>query len=635
YKVSVPEEQTISVHGQNRKFYPYKWEGSGVNYEDAKSMETGVVFNASNAVAKAVLKGELLSNTEDAIKNNSQRKTIKTAEGDYLLLYESMDGVWLHSKPLNSPSVEFLIDINSKNPSIDYLGNSIAIVYEKTESNQLKLCYKILSSLTLEIEYEIQFTINTSSSYWGNAKPVIVIGSINQHLIVFKPNTNSGLKYYLRSKSQNNIWEWSPEYQVENTDMNTANWSIARGYVEQYHFAFQQGESAIYYMHADPKSHNELRFCSLNNLSTGSGYQYNRYPSVIVMDDNYARVTWQGTRYEEEEAEWGKIKKEENNNSEKSTETKRVVFRSSDYNYFWSFGNNTGKPNINRHSVGYAFAWSENSGSSVKAVNNTLNLANIKTLTGLKGEGVQMTNGSSINDMYAVSLNTTIAPYYFMKSNSLGSYDLSKEKALSISSGREGVVYNEGAEFYYAIGDIKLNGNNIDFVEIPDSVKSLNLSSINEYLKSQTISVDNTSQLLYSVQYGITDSASTKNYLQSGNSITFGVELVDAVTNNVLGRYDEVTFDENNMYSYDKQGYEVSLEGIGTNREVYLRLSTLSNDETSGYSLTQRYSDETILGKTHTRKINYTGTEKPTEYALYQNYPNPFNPVTTITYQIP
>ncbi|MBX2977489.1 MAG: hypothetical protein KF721_15285 [Ignavibacteriaceae bacterium] len=162
YKVSVPEEQTISVHGQNRKFYPYKWEGSGVNYEDAKSMETGVVFNASNAVAKAVLKGELLSNTEDAITNNSQRKTIKTAEGDYLLLYESMDGVWLHSKPLNSPSVEFLIDINSKNPSIDYLGNSIAIVYEKTESNQLKLCYKLLSSLTLEIEYETQFTINTS-----------------------------------------------------------------------------------------------------------------------------------------------------------------------------------------------------------------------------------------------------------------------------------------------------------------------------------------------------------------------------------------------------------------------------------------------------------------------------------------
>ncbi|MBX2976728.1 MAG: T9SS type A sorting domain-containing protein [Ignavibacteriaceae bacterium] len=89
------------------------------------------------------------------------------------------------------------------------------------------------------------------------------------------------------------------------------------------------------------------------------------------------------------------------------------------------------------------------------------------------------------------------------------------------------------------------------------------------------------------------------------------------------------------MFNYDKQGYEVSLEGIGTNREVYLRLSTLSNDETSGYSLTQRYSDETILGKTHTKKINYTGTEKPTEYALYQNYPNPFNPTTTITYQIP
>ncbi|MDP2303669.1 MAG: T9SS type A sorting domain-containing protein [Ignavibacteria bacterium] len=235
--------------------------------------------------------------------------------------------------------------------------------------------------------------------------------------------------------------------------------------------------------------------------------------------------------------------------------------------------------------------------------------------------------------MYAISLNTTIAPYYFMKSNSLNTF--SKPNLLTISSGREGVVYNDGAEFYYAIGDIKLNGNNIDFVEIPDSVKSLNLSAINEYLRSQTMSVDNAGQLLYSVQYGMIDSASTMNYLQTGKTITFGVELVDAITNNVLGRYDEVTFDENNMFNYDKQGYEVSLEGIGTNREVYLRLSTTSNDETSGYSLTQRYSDETILGKTHTKKINYTGTEKPTEYALFQNYPNPFNPMTTITYQIP
>lgn len=89
YKVGVPLEQTITIHGQNRKFYPYYWTGNGVQYKNADDNQTAVVFTQPNATAIAVLKGQLMSNDQNGISSNSQRKIVRTENGIFHIVYES------------------------------------------------------------------------------------------------------------------------------------------------------------------------------------------------------------------------------------------------------------------------------------------------------------------------------------------------------------------------------------------------------------------------------------------------------------------------------------------------------------------------------------------------------------------
>ena len=74
YSVGSPTEQTITVNGQSRKFFPYRWGGTGVTIQDDDAGETGIVFTTSNAVATGVLKGQLMSSSTTGISSNSQRK---------------------------------------------------------------------------------------------------------------------------------------------------------------------------------------------------------------------------------------------------------------------------------------------------------------------------------------------------------------------------------------------------------------------------------------------------------------------------------------------------------------------------------------------------------------------------------
>lgn len=83
YKVGMPTEQTISVNGQQRKFFPYKWTGTDVNFQNEYHRQTGVVFTSSNAEATAILKGQLMSNEQNGISSASQRKSFLIVTSPY------------------------------------------------------------------------------------------------------------------------------------------------------------------------------------------------------------------------------------------------------------------------------------------------------------------------------------------------------------------------------------------------------------------------------------------------------------------------------------------------------------------------------------------------------------------------
>ncbi len=286
YSVGSLSEQTISVNSQNRKFYPFKWGGTGVTIQSEYWPETGIVFNNSSAVATGILKGQLMSNSTTGISSNSQRKMVRTDNGLYHVVYESMGNVfYTHSLTSNFDGEwaqdQIVLD-HAKNPAIEYDGNIIKAVceyYDPAYSANVDL-YLLTFTQQANGRYEnsdAEVFATCPSSYFGSAKPVIAYNAASV-AIVYRKNTTEGLKQ--RTKWNNNgNWTWQAEATIPQTDANSINPSII-GETGKIHIAFES-LSTIKYKLAYNQGTN-WQYYSLVNLSTGSGFSQNNYPSISL-----------------------------------------------------------------------------------------------------------------------------------------------------------------------------------------------------------------------------------------------------------------------------------------------------------------------------------------------------------------
>ncbi|NOX18493.1 MAG: T9SS type A sorting domain-containing protein [Chlorobi bacterium] len=234
--------------------------------------------------------------------------------------------------------------------------------------------------------------------------------------------------------------------------------------------------------------------------------------------------------------------------------------------------------------------------------------------------------------MYAVTYTVSSQPYFFTTSAAIGS--LGKENTGEILTGRKGVAYIDTAEFYFAFGDVELNGAPVEFEEIIDSNYVNDLTHINQYLRTNPFELSGGNSLVYSVLYGLTDSLFSTQILGEDSYVHFKVELVEEGTNNVIGSYDDITYDKYNLNQYDNISYSINTDGIGT-KTVRLKL-TVEDNLGGGYGFSKIYAEGSALGKTRGYvELPYQGSLAVEQYALMQNYPNPFNPTTTIKYEIP
>ena len=79
-----------------------------------------------------------------------------------------------------------------------------------------------------------------------------------------------------------------------------------------------------------------------------------------------------------------------------------------------------------------------------------------------------------------------------------------------------------------------------------------------------------------------------------------------SVTNEILGVFDEVTYDQGNIIPYEKVDYQVLTNGIGS-RTVKLRLVINSNFNPE-YSVAEKYDTESGLAKKNYKQISYLGS---------------------------
>ena len=304
YSVQAPLTQTVNLGGSigTRTFYFQNWSATNASLQQVGSNPPGydqkaVVFTSTGATVNANLKGQLMSNDQNGISSGSQRKLVRTDNGRYHCVYESMGSVWYTYSLTSNFNGEWSNDkeLNSgKNPSIDYEGNNIKIVFEKYlppydpyPTIYLETYAPDISGNYIQTETE-QIAICSTESF-GNAKPVISYDNLVV-FIAYRKDITGGI--YQKSKWYvGGSWDWGSEGLIPNTNSYSINPTVA-GKSNNIYFAYEHNLS-IKYIFVYHQGQN-WQYSNYTALSKGSGYDINQFPSISVAGSVNPVVSWVG-----------------------------------------------------------------------------------------------------------------------------------------------------------------------------------------------------------------------------------------------------------------------------------------------------------------------------------------------------
>lgn len=607
YSVRAQSTQTINSYTS----YFQNWSATNATLQNVNAAESGVVFNSANAVVTANYKGHLISNSTSGFNTNSQRKIVRTTDGQHHLIYESMGYVWYTRSTDGGTtwSQEVKINwlgINSKNASIAVYGTDVYIAYQSDEPYDQ--CIRLVKYVNGSQIWSLQAYKLAAPKY--GIKPVVAAFE-NLVCVVYKPTSTSSLEAvkFLGDGTK------GTNYAISNTDANSTNPTLAASN-QRFCLAYQNSTTQIRYLELSPELNSTLVF-EYQVLSTGSPYTNNTEPSISAFGSGPI-ISWNGYNTSIPTAV---VKRREN----------------TAWSGFSSFGNSTvrytNNNSISDGTTSSIIAWCDiyNAHKFVKLASGTY--SSILSLPESGGNGqIQISNGSGFADMKAVVYKSPSSGIYPVKYVSYNFQTLQKMDAdQNMNYGRTAVVQKEKKNFVYYLGGIKVDGEKIKFNDYIDTLKIENEEMMNNIMTTETFYLTPKSEVEFSNSYYAFDNDEYKKIKE--NDAAFSIELVKLNGKELKGEFNPSKFeiaeitDDESFYKLDCSKIE---EGY-----YYFRVNNKVNGTAEYFVNDVMYEDTPELNKKSFAELQTAENAIPNNYSLDNNYPNPFNPTTTITFAIP